>query len=156
MSFTDSIQSFIAEATRSVEHDRQAIVVGVGEALIDGTPVGEPESWKTRELAEWAVKNGYVGGHMKANWRTQVGSPINDELTDNGKPFAGPADVSGELAKDELRSNLGSGDCSVFITNNVPYCEKIDDGSYSQQAPAGIIDPVVADFTNIVAKAVQK
>lgn len=154
MDFAATITAFADDALRSAEHVRQGIVAGVGDALIEGTPVGAPETWKSAKWAAYAREHGYVGGHMKANWQTAVGTPIDAELTDNGKPFAGPADVSGALAKDSLRSNLGSGDCTVCITNNVPYCERIDDGSLSRQAPAGIIDPMIADFSNIVAKAV--
>lgn len=152
--FTATISTFFDDALRTAEHDRQAVVMGVGDALIDRTPVGEPDTWKDTRWKDYALEHGYVGGHMKANWQTAVGSPIDTELTDNGKPFDGPADVSGALAKDAVRSNLGSGDCTVFITNNVPYCERIEEGSLSPQAPSGVVAPVMADVENIIREAV--
>lgn len=151
--FISTISTFNDEALRTAEHARQGIVVGVGDALIDGTPVGAPETWKDRVLAAYAESVGYQPGHMRDNWLTQVGSPIDEELTDGGKPWPGPADVSGALAKDRLRSNLGTGDCTVFITNNVPYCERIEEGTLSPQAPSGVVAPVMANIENIVRGA---
>ena len=152
--FTATISTFFDDALRTAEHDRQAVVMGVGDALIDRTPRGDPSTWKDRALAANALEEGYAGGHMTANWQTAVGSPIDTELTDGGKPWPGPADVSGALAKDMLRSNLGSGDCTVFITNNVPYCEDIENRSLSPQAPSGVVAPVMADAENIIREAI--
>ena len=156
MSFASEISSFVDSSMRSVEHDRRAICTGIGDALIEKTPVGDPSLWKTPRLAEYARQHGYVGGHMKANWRTSVGTPNLEERTDHGKPWPGPIDPNGDTAKAEVRENLGEGDVTVCFANNVPYSEKINDGSWSSQAQQGIIPPVEADFENIVAKAVAK
>lgn len=155
MTFEETVKQFMEQTARVAEKAATNVVVAVGDALIDRTPVGEPSLWKTPRQAQHAIEHGYVGGHMKANWQTQVGAPINEEITDNGKPYAGPADVSGALAKSDLRENAGTGDRTVFITNNVPYAESIEDGS-STQAQTGIVAPVVDDFDSIAAKAIAE
>lgn len=155
MTFEETVKQFAEQAARDADMAATNVVVAVGDTLIDRTPVGEPSLWKTQRLAQHAIEHGYVGGHMKANWQTQVGAPINEEKTDNGKPYAGPADVSGALAKSNLRDNAGTGDRTVFITNNVPYAEAIEDGS-STQAQTGLVGPVVDDFDSIAAKAIAE
>jgi len=42
----------------------------------------------------------------------------------------------------------------VFISNNLPYAQAIEDG-HSKQAPAGMVKVTVAEFLPIVNKAVR-
>lgn len=40
----------------------------------------------------------------------------------------------------------------LFITNNLPYAKRIEDG-YSKQAPAGMVKVTIAEFDSIVRQA---
>lgn len=42
----------------------------------------------------------------------------------------------------------------VFISNNLPYAEAIEDG-HSKQAPMGMVKVTIAEFDSIVNKAVR-
>ena len=43
----------------------------------------------------------------------------------------------------------------LYITNNLPYAERIEDG-YSQQAPAGMVKVTINEFDSIVNSAANK
>lgn len=151
--FTAKLKAKSEAALQKVELTRQRAITKLGDRVIDATPVGAPETWAKGGAS--AVAAGYQPGHMKANWQTSVGIPITTEITDGNTPYAGPSDVSGALSKDNLRSNLGSGDCTIHITNNVPYAGVIENGR-SQQAPSGMVKLAAADWKNIVHQAAQE
>lgn len=154
MNFGEQCASFAANAVKAVEETRKDIVVSIGEDEIETTPVGDPSLWKSQKWAAYAAKMRYVGGHMRANLQTSVGEPIDDEITDGGRPWAGPVDASGTMARQSLMANLGSGDCTVNIANNVPYGEFIENGG-STQTPS-VIGEVSSRFEAHVASAIER
>jgi hypothetical protein len=54
----------------------------------------------------------------------------------------------------QMTSNVQLGQ-RLFITNNLPYAQRIEDG-YSQQAPAGMVKVTINEFDSIVNSAVNK
>ena len=75
-------------------------------------------------------------GWARANWVPAIGAPVIKDLTGaernvaaaNGEQAAGQAKVLG------YRLDRGR----VFISNNVPYIMRLNDG-HSRQAPAGFV-----------------
>lgn len=147
--FMEVINGFVEDAPKALEAKRKQVITRIGERAIDTTPVGDPSTWADNHWKDYAIAHGYKGGHMKANWQTAVNHEITSELTDGNKPYPGPIDPSGTQAKAQLASNLGEGDCTVYITNNVPYALVIEHGS-SKQAPTGIVRNIQADMINLV------
>lgn len=154
MSFSQQCAAFAANAVKAVEETRKNIVVSIGEDVIETTPVGDPSLWKSDTWAAYAVKKGYEGGHMRANIQISVGEPINEEITDGGRPWAGPVDASGDMARRSLMDNLGKGDCTVNIAINVPYGEFIENGG-STQTPS-VVGEVSSRFEAHVASAIER
>lgn len=87
-------------------------------------------------------------GRARGNWQTTVGSPAGTETRRE--------DPSGTQAIAEVMANTpqGAGQ-EVFLTNNLPYIEKLEYGS-STQAPAGMMRINFARVQRIVAAAIAK
>ena len=71
-------------------------------------------------------------GRARANWFLTSGSPSSDTVYldakgKNSVPYPPFPDVSG-----------ADGTLSLFITNNLPYIEALENG-HSQQAPSGMV-----------------
>jgi hypothetical protein len=76
-------------------------------------------------------------GRLRGNWQVQLNSAPTGTL-DTTK-VQDPSEAK--------RAKLGD---AIFIINNLPYAEVIEDGS-SKQAPQGIVKVTVAEFKTIVA-----
>lgn len=76
-------------------------------------------------------------GWARANWVPSVGSPVN---TTNGsrEAVSAAAQSAGEARLLVYRTNQGD----VWITNNVPYIQKLNEG-HSKQSPAGWIQAAI-------------
>ncbi len=102
--------------------------LSVDRDLVLETPVGDPNLWKNPAPA------GYVGGRARSNWlaslnvpRTDVGAQTTRKSTDS---------VQSKMTSFKVATD------TIFITNNVPYIEELNNG-HSTQAPTGFIDAIV-------------
>jgi len=75
-------------------------------------------------------------GRARGNWQTSIGSPIYNETTRVDK--SGRAEIA--AAAGRLRAKPPG--ATIYITNNVPYIGRLNDG-YSAQAPAGFIERAI-------------
>lgn len=71
-------------------------------------------------------------GHARANWIPSVGQPHRGEVEGMGTHAQGVAQV--------LAFKLGSG--TLYVTNNVPYIRRLNEGS-SKQAPSLFVEAAV-------------
>ncbi len=102
----------------------KAILIAEAE-LTRMTPVGNPDLWKG------SAPPGYTGGTAKSNWWTELGSPSTPDL-ENDNASAADAQAAAVAARYKV-------DQTAFISNNLPYIRRLDEG-HSTQAPEGIID----------------
>jgi len=82
-------------------------------------------------------------GWARANWLPSLASPVNSpagEPTPSGVLTAGAAQQAGVGAV--LGYKLPSG--PVYVTNNVSYITRLNDGS-SKQAPAGFVQKAIQE-----------
>lgn len=85
-------------------------------------------------------------GRARANWRTQVGSALTAQAgafpqgTKGSTGAAAAAQATAE-AVNAMQGPVKSG-VPVFISNNLPYIGRLNDGS-STQAPAGFIQSAI-------------
>jgi hypothetical protein len=107
---------------------QKRITLDLFNRLVLKSPVGNPDLWKDPDSAP----PGYVGGRFRANWQVTIGAPASGS-TESTAPPALP--------------NLGliDGKQTVWITNNVPYAERLEMG-WSSQAPAGIVNISIAEL----------
>lgn len=105
---------------KSVSRVMNRLALDITEGLIETTPVDT--------------------GWARSNWVPSVGAP-NEDTVGSKEDVSTDAQGRGTAA---IFANLAAGGLDpLFITNHVPYIEKLNDG-YSPQAPAGFVDAIVA------------
>lgn len=95
-------------------------------------------------------------GRARANWRTNIGGPLVTpvESFPRGKDGSTGASAAGQAISDattKMGQYKESG-TPVFISNNLPYIGRLNEGS-SKQAPAGFIESAIAAGLNAIRKA---
>jgi hypothetical protein len=86
-------------------------------------------------LEEFALKagKGYVGGRFRANWVVSFNAPSEITTKDTDK--------TGTNTINKIRERVGAytlEDGSIFMTNSLPYAQRLEEG-YSTQAPVGMV-----------------
>ena len=110
MSFSVDVAKFRDKAMRETERLRRAVCVELFRSIILDTPVDM--------------------GRARGNWQTTTG-PANRGVIDR-------LDKSGAATINEMRSNLGKGDVTVTMTNNLPYIRALEYG-HSSKRPEGMV-----------------
>lgn len=79
-------------------------------------------------------------GRLRGNWQCSLNSPKEAELAERsvGEVFG------------EIRDNLGTMQDTVWLSNNLPYVEKIEYEGHSGQAPEGMVRVNCANWNQIV------
>lgn len=95
-------------------------------------------------------------GRARANWRTNIGGPLVAPVTTfpAGKKGSTGAAAAGQVINDATSKMEGykRGGVPVYISNNLPYIDRLNKG-HSKQAPAGFIDAAVMAGLNAIRKA---
>lgn len=96
-------------------------------------------------------------GWARANWVPNISSPIDKVAGSREAAEKGslPGDQASGLAKVATSYKLATGN-KIYITNNVPYILRLDQG-HSRQAPSGFIrraikKAVTVDLRNIAVR----
>jgi hypothetical protein len=88
-------------------------------------------------------------GRARGNWQASTGSPASREVN--------ALDPTGAMAIAAMVSEVSAwtpkDDLPAFITNNLPYIQRLNEG-WSKQAPAHFIEQVISDMGGIVEAAV--
>ncbi len=101
--------------------------IQLSDSLVFATPVGNPSLWQSPPPA------GYAGGRARGGWQSSVHAPKLSEtgtLDRNGSNTA--------QAGQSISRSIGFA-IKSFITNNVPYIIRLNEG-WSKQIPADFID----------------
>ena len=85
-------------------------------------------------------------GRAKGNWQVSVGSPTLGETERKDKTPKGVADIAESIPTIE---SWDAANVAIFIMNNVPYIQRLEDG-YSDQASSGMVKLTVAEYEGIV------
>jgi len=101
-----------------------------------------------RMLAKVVTRSPVDTGRFRGNWQLQL-NEIPQGVVETLDKDGGPTISEGE---NEL-AGLALGD-SIYIVNNLPYAQKLENG-HSQQAPTGMVAITVAEFSGIVDEAAQ-
>jgi hypothetical protein len=83
-------------------------------------------------------------GRLAGNWQTTFNTPATSQLQRIG-PLESIAEASAKMASWR--------DGSIFITNNLPYANRIEFEAWSKKAPAGMARVTVREFQQFVNKA---
>ncbi len=103
--------------------------------VIQGSPVGNRELWqvnKNRGQRKLQPK-GYVGGNFRGNWQASVRNPITSIVPD--------ARNRRERLDIAISPNIKLSDV-LYLTNNLPYAQRLEEG-WSTQRPSGWVRATV-------------
>jgi len=107
------------------------------QSVTIATPVGNPSRWAPQSLPP---PPGYVGGRARGNWQVSIGGPETSELDVIDKS-GGPTIARGNTRIKAYRK--GSRFTSIFIQNNVPYINRLNNG-HSKAMAAGFVERAAA------------
>jgi hypothetical protein len=78
-------------------------------------------------------------GRLAGNWQTGLGAA------------AGTVDRTGAGASiAEMKSSLGKAEDTIYMTNNLPYAERIEFAGYSAKSPEGMVRRNVVRVANLL------
>ena len=133
-SFEDQIRAWQAKTERKLTQVGRKVALELFSRVIFKTPVDE--------------------GRARSNWQVSIGSPANGTVEINDKN--GRATMAKATA---ASAGFDAGD-TIFLTNNLPYIMKLEEGGYpdgpktvngfSRQAPAGMVALTVQEFAQVV------
>jgi hypothetical protein len=145
MSFKKDIERF----NMAFEDKANKVFRGVGLSMLSRvvmrTPVGNPSNWKVKKAPK-----GYAGGRLKANWQAEINAPAKGEVS---KIDANGGSTINKGFGKMAAANLGD---SIYIVNNLPYAQAIENGHSRTQAPAGMVKVSVQEFVREVNKIARK
>jgi hypothetical protein len=143
MSFSDDLKRFAAKVQARNSLIVSKIVTDLATELVEKSPVGDAVYWISKPPP------GYVGGRFRANWQFGI-SAANTETTEKVDPVGGTtiADIVGKLPTDSAGG-------IYYITNSLPYAQRLEDGWSKRQAPHGMVTLTVLEFEPIVAAAAR-
>lgn len=85
-------------------------------------------------------------GRARGNWFVGVGAPIRDESDDTDQ--SGTNRINANNSKINTRKSRQT----IFISNNLPYIQKLNEGS-SSQAPANFVEQAVQIAANFIRRS---
>ena len=135
--FSNGVAKWTAKSSQQVKEINREVVFRLYGSVIEDTPVLE--------------------GRLRGNWFPTLGQPSegmdNDFKGGEDAATAHSVDRVGEFLA-EFRSEK---DFVVFLTNNLPYANRIEyEGHSSVKAPAGMVRKNVNRITEILDKARAK
>lgn len=151
MSFSSSIFDFNKKVKRKATFIFRGTALSMLGRIVKLTPVGNPDLWLYKhpqlgyvDYLTYRDAEGYTGGTARGNWHVDLGRSKQRILKTKDKTGSKALGAGGtKIATAEL------GD-TIYITNNLPYIEPLENG-WSSQAPTGMVKTTVAEFNRIVA-----
>lgn len=123
MGFGRDIRKFVEKTKVREDIAIRAFVLDVFRQLLEESPVDQ--------------------GRYRANWNVSVGSP-NLDASKKGrvKTARKPATPTEEARANAALAEFEPGD-TIWLTNNVPYAEALENGHSRKQAPNGVVAVVL-------------
>jgi hypothetical protein len=137
MTFALDLAAFMDKAGGNAEIAKRKIAIEVARSLIEMSPVDT--------------------GRFRANWQVGIGK-IDETTTEETDKVGGSTlarlteEIGSPIGPSKSRSTYLQ-DSVIFITNNLPYAQALEDG-HSKQAPNGMVKITVARFQEFVDRAV--
>ena len=144
MTFTVDLKEFAEKTKAKLSDVVQESAIDLFSEIIRETPIGDPSLWKYPAPAD------YKPGSLQSNWQCTLDSSASGQLTA----------ITTDTATISAMSSVvysAQPDQPIFLTNNLPYGERIEYGSWSHiQKPEGMVRVSVSKFQNKLAKALSK
>lgn len=143
MSFELDLRAFVEKAKGNADTVVRKVGTDMLARIVDRSPVGNPSLWES------PPPPGYVGGRFRGNWQVTFNAQAVNEVA--------RVDANGSATKAAGAAVLAayrSGVASIWLTNTVPYSQRLEFG-WSSQAPQGMARITAAEFQLFVNKAAQ-
>lgn len=149
MSFSLQIAAFANKAKDNAELVVKKVVFEVQKELVLKSPVGDAKYWKHKP------PKGYVGGRFRANW--QYGSGTANTVT-TSEIDSGSIGSGGTKTINRLNAAVGdkAGGKVHYITNSLPYAQRLEDGWSRQSPPYAMVYLTVLDWQIFINKAIAE
>jgi len=141
MSFEDQLRQIASKVDARANAVVKKIVIDIGTSLVLKTPVGDAKYWKH------PAPEGYVGGRARGNWQYALNAP---DVSNSS-----PVDATETVTTGRIVGNIPDNATGLvhYITNSVPYIERLETGWSERQAPNGMVGITVTEFDAIVRAA---
>ena len=123
MSFSQQIAAFGPKAAARVDNVRRGVVMKLFSAVILDTPVDT--------------------GRARGNWQVSAEQPITTPTDREDQSGRAP------IAEVEQAAKASTGDVPLFLSNNLPYIQKLEEG-HSDKAPEGMVRRNVVRFGRLI------
>lgn len=133
-----SFSSDLKKASSNIEKRAEKIIRGTSFAIFK------------RVIERTPVKT----GRAKGNWQTDIGQPASGDVERNDTTPKGSISQEMISSLTFVTQQAAVGD-AVYMVNNLPYIQKLEDGS-SQQAPAGMVKVTRNEFVTEVNRQARK
>jgi len=114
-----SFNEIVHRVNSNVDREVRALTLGIFGSVIKMTPVDT--------------------GRAKGNWQCTIGQPASGTTSRLGEAGA----LNEVLATVPVEAGK-----QVFLTNNLPYIQRLEYDAWSSQAPAGMVRASIARFTS--------
>ena len=148
MGFAMDLKKFADKAKGNADLITRKIVIDLAHDIDSRSPVGDPSRWnkefhQTMLSLGWTHK-GYAGGRFRGNWQLGIAT--------RPQGMVDAVDPSGAETVARITASVPTQAAGkvYFLTNNLPYAMRLENG-YSGQAPQGIVGLAVVKFQGIVA-----
>lgn len=139
--FEEQLRAFAKKADGVANAVVKKVIFDLSTAIVLKSPVGDPKYWKS------PPPPGYVGGRFRGNW--QYGLDQINHFTDFSIDKSGQPTIAAIVGKVQERV-LGH---IHYITNTLPYANRLEDGWSHRQAPTGVVGITVLEFEPMVRAA---
>ena len=142
-------------APRKIRNAIVKIAFELDKGVVTMSPVGDPSKWVTLKNGNYVdyesvhgIVEDYTGGRFRANWQVGINHQPQGETGRIDESRAGTQTLAVNLAS-LAAYQLGD---TIYILNNVPYAERLENG-WSGQAPVGMVGVTVARIDEFVRTA---
>lgn len=141
MTFSADLKKYAKQTGEKLDDVCRAVTMELFRGVIQMTPVGNPDEWLSNP------PQGYTGGSARANWQATIGTPATG-IVDSTDPSGG-----GTISA--MRAKVKGGQVN-YLTNNLPYINRLEYESWSNQAPAGMVRINIVKVQQNLAEEVRK
>lgn len=151
--FALQIKEFAEKASNGFDKVIKTTLLDLSRRVIMRTPVGNPDLWLWKNadgvyvdyIAWKGYPEGYVGGQARANWQSSVGNPAAGVVES--------VDAKGSATLKKI--NVSEAPGSVWwLTNNLPYIQRLEYDGWSTQAPEGMVRVTLTELDESIRQAI--
>lgn len=130
--FSKRIKRRASAVSKNTDNVVRKVILAVDQAVVFATPVDT--------------------GRARANWQPSIGAPITTTLPEPSGPNIGTGAAIAAGQQVALQYQGGAKSPTVYINNNLPYIQRLNEGS-SKQAPAMFVQSAIAIAVSVIKGA---